>query len=222
MADLIAQGTEPRHRWRHRLPENQVLVLGRRGNRWATPWDSHVSSEHVEVCWRHGRLYVQQMDGSRNPVFFRGRKEDHFQVLPGEHFVIGSTSFSISDEQIELSINEPLPATEKTFSAKDLQASPYHDAEQQIDLLSDLPRIISSSSTNGILFSQLISLLLRGIARADGVALVTQYCVRSTPTATSAAWWGWPSQEKTPAGVSSSSPTQRIPTSTAPTPSLER
>ena len=56
--------------------------------------------------------------------------------------------------------------------AKDLQASPYHDAEQQIDLLSDLPRIISSSSTNGVLFSQLIGLLLRGIARADGVALV--------------------------------------------------
>ena len=181
MADLIAQGTDLRHRWRHRLPENQVLVLGRRGNRWATPWDSHVSSEHVEICWRHGRLYVQQVDGTRNPVFFRGRKEDHFQVIAGEHFVIGSTTFSVSDEQIELSINEPLPATEKTFSAKDLQASPYHDAEQQIDLLSDLPRIISSSGNNGILFSQLISLLLRGIARADGVALVRRTQLSENP-----------------------------------------
>ncbi|MEO2024216.1 MAG: adenylate/guanylate cyclase domain-containing protein [Pirellulaceae bacterium] len=183
MADLIAQGTEPRNRWRHRLPENQVLVLGRRGNRWATPWDSHVSSEHVEICWRHGRLHVQQMDSTRNPVFFHGRKEDQFQVVAGEHFVIGSTSFSVSDEQIELSINEPLPATEKTFSAKDLQASRYHDAEQQIDLLSDLPRIISSSGTNGVLFSQLIGLLLRGIARADGVALVKSSRLSEDPDA---------------------------------------
>ena len=40
MADLIAQGTDPHHRWRHRLPADQENVVGREGNFWAVPSES--------------------------------------------------------------------------------------------------------------------------------------------------------------------------------------
>ncbi|MFP6576754.1 MAG: adenylate/guanylate cyclase domain-containing protein [Pirellulaceae bacterium] len=172
MADLIAQGTEPQHRWRHRLPEDQEIVLGRHGNLWAIPWDSHISAAHASLCWQQGRLAVSQLVETRNPIFFRGRKEKQFQISMGEHFVIGATTFSLADEKLLLSINEPLPATEKTFSAQDLQAIRYRNADQQIDVLSELPKIISSAENNDDLFGQLVNLLLQGIPRACGVALV--------------------------------------------------
>ena len=172
MADLIAQGTDPHHRWRHRLPEDQEIVLGRQGNLWAIPWDSHISATHASLCWQAGQLTVSQLVETRNPIFFRGRKENQFQIGIGEHFVIGTTTFTLTDEKLLLSINEPLPATEKTFSAQDLQAIRYRNADQQIDVLSELPKIISSAENDDELFGQLVNLLLQGIPRARGVALV--------------------------------------------------
>ncbi len=184
MADLIAQGTDPPHRWRHRLPEDQEIVLGRQGNLWAIPWDSHISAAHASLCWQAGRLTVSQLVETRNPIFFRGRKEKQFQIGIGEHFVIGTTTFTLADEKLLLSINEPLPATEKTFSAQDLQAIRYRNADQQIDVLSELPKIISSAGNDDDLFGQLVNLLLQGIPRARGVALVAADPDQSTAPAT--------------------------------------
>ena len=172
MADLIAQGTDSHHRWRHRLPEDQEIVLGRHGNLCEIPWDPHISAAHASLHWQAGRLTVSQLVETQNPIFFRGRKEKQFQIGIGEHFVIGTTTFSLADEKLLLSINEPLPATEKTFSAQDLQAIRYRNADQQIDVLSELPKIISSAENDDDLFSQLVNLLLQGIPRARGVALV--------------------------------------------------
>lgn len=183
MADLIAQGTDPQDRWRHRLPVDQEIILGRRGDLWGTPWDQHISSQHAAIRWQAGTLHVQQLDEIRNPIFFRGRKENQFRVIAGEHFVIGTTTFSLSDEKLLLSINEPLPATEKTFSAQDLQATRFRDADKQIDVLSELPKIISGTADNEELFSQLINLLLRGIRRAHGVALVAAEISKQDSTA---------------------------------------
>ena len=185
MADLIAQGTDPHHRWRHRLPEDQEIVLGRQGNYWSVPWDSHISATHASLCWQAGRLSVSQLFETRNPIFFRGRKEQQFQIGIGEHFGIGTTTFTLADEKLLLSINEPLPDTEKTFSAQDLQALQYRNADQQIDVLSELPKIISSAGSDDDLFGQLVNLLLQGIPRARGVALVAADPATTTVTTNS-------------------------------------
>ena len=185
MADLIAQGTDSQDRWRHRLPEGEEIILGRQGDLWATPWDQHISSQHATIRCQAGILHVQQLDEIRNPIFFRGRKENQFQIIAGEHFVIGTTTFALADEKLQLSLNEPLPATEKTFSAQDLQAIRFRDADQQIDLLSELPKIISRTAENEELFSQLINLLLRGVSLACGVALVVAETAEQDATASS-------------------------------------
>ena len=38
---------------------------------------------------------------ARNPVFYRGHKSDQFSLQPGEHFVIGQTTFTLVDEQVQ-------------------------------------------------------------------------------------------------------------------------
>ncbi|MEO9595104.1 MAG: adenylate/guanylate cyclase domain-containing protein, partial [Rhodopirellula bahusiensis] len=42
------------------------------------------------------RIQVHQDARGRNPIFFRGRPRDRFVVVPGEHFVIGETTFTLA------------------------------------------------------------------------------------------------------------------------------
>ena len=79
--------------------------------------------------WHDGRLTVTRLEGTRNPVFFRGREQDRCCVLPGEHFVIGSTSFHVVEQQLNVSLDEQRPVTEQTFSAVALGRLRFRDAQ---------------------------------------------------------------------------------------------
>ena len=121
MPDLIAQGAAPEHRWRRTLPAEQPCVLGRSAGFWSVPWDNRISRRHVELCWRDGRLMVQRIAGSTNPVFYCGREDDRFLVQPGERFVIGQTACTLTDEQGSISLHAPPPAHQPPFSAAHLK-----------------------------------------------------------------------------------------------------
>ena len=117
MPDLIAQGVEPQQRWRRSLPEGQAVLLGRLGGTWAVPWDQHVSRRHARLLWSGKRLEVARLPETRNPIFLRGKEVDQFSIEPGEHFVIGQTSFTLADQRVNITADAPQPVQQQSFSA---------------------------------------------------------------------------------------------------------
>ena len=187
MPDLIAQGPEPHQRWRRKLQEGQTHLLGREAG-WSVPWDDWISRRHVSLVWHDGRLTVTRLEGTRNPIFFRGREQDRCCVLPGEHFVIGSTSFHVVEQQLNVSLEEQRPVTEQTFSAAALSRLRFRDAQGRIAMLSRLPDIIAGSGNDAEMLVRLVSLLLSGIPSAQFVAVVRSRRVTAGPQVDVLSW----------------------------------
>lgn len=172
MPDLIAQGPQPHDRWRRKLPTAIAKVIGRTAGAWSTPWDEHISRQHVEVTYREGRLHVVTLPEARNPVYFRGHKCDNCSLRPGDHFVIGHTTFSLVDEHAQVAVDAVRPAREQTFTIEELRRTPFRRPDQRIEVLSRLPQVISNSSNDQELFLQLVNLLLSGVQQASAAAVV--------------------------------------------------
>jgi adenylate cyclase len=172
MAELIAQGMNSQQRWRRPLPEGQTVVLGRSAGIWTVPWDEQISRRHAELCWRNGRLHVQRVPAARNPLFVRGQVLDAFELKPGECFVSGQTTFTLTDDQVSVQPQIRAPVVEHTFRAEDLEQVPFRDADRRLDILSRLPEVISGATGDAELFIRLGNMLLAGIPQADAVAVV--------------------------------------------------
>lgn len=172
MPDLIAQGTEAQQRWRRPLPEGQEIVLGRIGGVWAVPWDHQVSRRHVELEWDGQRLKVKRLPDAKNPVFLGGKENDRFEISPGEHFVVGQTTFTLADQQVDVSIDQPAPVQQQSFSAQYLKGVQFRNPDHRIEVLSRLPDVISGAAGDKELFVRLVSMLLAGVPRADAAAVV--------------------------------------------------
>jgi len=172
MADLIAQGPEFTHRWRRRLDKHQPITVGRQSGSWSTPWDDRISRQHITICWNGNALAVEQLPSARNPVFMQGAAATQFQVIPGEHFVIGETTFTLSADNPQVTLDAPQPDHEQIFNAAELRRISFRNAQERIELLSRLPEVIKNASTDSELFVRLVNLLLAGVPRADAAALV--------------------------------------------------
>lgn len=172
MPDLIAQGLRPEDRWRRHVPSEGSITLGRTAEPWAVPWDDLISRQHATLRWKDGRLTVQKLASGRNAIFFRGSEASSFEILPGEHFVIGHTNFVLTDEQANVSIDHPQPVQEHSYASEDLQRVRFRNADQRLDVLSRLPEVISGAATDTELFVRLVNMLLAGILRADAAAVV--------------------------------------------------
>ncbi len=172
MADLVAQGSQPTERWRRRLPVGQAIVVGRRSD-WAVPWDGQISRQHAELRFEKGKLQIRCLPHAHNPIFLRGDAKDLFEISIGEHFVIGGTTFSLSDERANVSMKVPPPAEEQTFYIEDLKKLRFRNADQRIALLSRLAELIATAKDDRELFSSLANLLLAGVSRATAVAFVS-------------------------------------------------
>ncbi|MBM4000540.1 MAG: adenylate/guanylate cyclase domain-containing protein [Planctomycetes bacterium] len=172
MPDLIAQGSDPSHRWRRTVEEGHAHIVGRAAGTWSVPWDQHVSRRHAQLVWRDGALHVELMSEARNPIYVRGIQRDRFALQIGEHFVIGLTTFTLSDARVEVSVAAPAPLKEQTFSAEYLHRSRFRHADQRIEVLSRLPEIITGTLNDMELFVRLVNVLLAGIPGATAVAIV--------------------------------------------------
>ena len=171
MADLIAQGLEFTQRWRRTLPHKQPLTVGRLAGIWSTPWDDRISRQHIEIRWNGKTLHVAQIPTARNPVFVHGQRATDFELQPGEHFVIGNTTFSLSGDRPQVTLDVPKPDHEQTFSAAELRRVSFRNAAERIELLSRLPEVIKGAGTDSELFVRLVNLLLAGTP-PDAAALV--------------------------------------------------
>jgi adenylate cyclase len=173
MADLIAQGPKPDHRWRRPLPEDRPILLGRLAEHFAVPWDDFISRQHAQLTWHKGQLEVQRLSSARNPIFVGGKETNQFTLKPGEHFVIGKTTFNLTEAHVGTAQDAAPLVKERTFSIEELRKIQFRDAPHQIDILTRLPDVISGAGDDTELFVRLVNLLLAGIAMADVAALVT-------------------------------------------------
>ena len=117
--------------------------------------------------WKDGRLLVRKESSALNSIFVKGAKaDDEFALTLGEQFVIGNTTFTLQDGEA------PPNLTELTCSTHELQQVKFTDADKRIEVLAALPGIIRYSPSNEELESRVVDVLLRGIPRADGAAVV--------------------------------------------------
>ncbi|HUP77727.1 MAG TPA: adenylate/guanylate cyclase domain-containing protein, partial [Pirellula sp.] len=178
MPDLIAQGPSPSDRWRRPLPKDpglqQPVILGRTAAGWAVPWDDRISRSHVRLLWNGSRLEVSRLIDARNPVFHKGLRQDDFNIGIGDHFVIGQTTFSLVDQRVRMvSQSVEMPAlTEHTYAPSQLRQARYRDADRRIEVLSRVPEIISSSTSDEELCARVVNVLMQGIQQASFVAIV--------------------------------------------------
>lgn len=173
MPDLIAQGPRPQDRWRRSLPDTNVeSVLGRTSEPWAVAWDDRVSRKHATIRWNGNQLEVTRLQAARNAIFYRGQQQDKFAASVGEHFVIGQTTFTVLDQQVQFSTADSPVFAEQTFSAHLLRKNKYKDADKRIEALGKLPEIIGSASSDTELCVRIVNLLLQGVPQASFVAIL--------------------------------------------------
>ena len=172
MPDLIAQGPEPTDRWRGNVETGVRFSIGRQAGPWSTVWDKLISRQHVEVVYRDGRLYVESLPSASNPVYFQGKSEKKFELRPGEHFVIGQTTFTLVDPNVRNQADLPGPSDQRTFVTDELHRRPFREPDKRISALSRLPDIFYRSASEQELFQRVVNLLLTGIDRATAAAVV--------------------------------------------------
>lgn len=173
MAELIAKGPEAGQEWRRPLVQGAAVRLGRApAQGWAVTWDSQISREHVELEWNKSRLEVRVLDAARNPAFHRGQVVRQCSLAIGEYFVIGSTTFHVVEDTADVSISSPVPREQHTFRPGDLRRIQFRNADHRLEVLSQLPQLISESTSDEIFSVRLVGLLLAGIPESEAAALV--------------------------------------------------
>ena len=174
MMDLIAVGREPRQRWRIRLQPGESYILGREHEgELVVPWDQQISRRHAQLALSVDRLTVRKLEQTRNPICFGGQEVQTCEIVAGQHFVIGNTSFQLENLQSLATTPSTSPIDEVTFSRQVLQAVRFVDADKRIEVLSNLPEVIWGARTDTELLSRLVNLLLAGIVQAEAAAIVS-------------------------------------------------
>jgi adenylate cyclase len=179
MPDLIAQGPSPSDRWRRPLPKDtglaKPILLGRTAAGWSVPWDDRISRNHASLVWNGARLEVARLLEARNPIFHKGLRQDEFAIGIGDHFVIGQTTFSLVDQRVRvLAQADDAPAlTEHTYASAQLRQVRYRDADRRIEVLSRLPEVIASSSSDEEMCVRVVNILMQGIQQATFIAIVS-------------------------------------------------
>ncbi len=174
MLELVAQGKTAVDRWRKVLLQDLPFVVGRASDEWEVPWDEKVSRRHARMRLIDEQLQVEKVPEATNPIYYRGLEENSFTIHPGEHFVIGDTTFLLTDDAAFATLELPTPISQRAFSTEFLRQVRYRDADHRIAVLNRLPEIISSSNNEEVLNGQMINLLLSGIRSATAVAICRQ------------------------------------------------
>ncbi len=167
--------------WRHPLPENKDVTLGRVAGPdaadWAADWDVHISGVHAVLRWDGKKLTVRKAvkpRPPRNPIYFKGTEVQEGSLAPGECFVIGGTTFTLIGDP---SVVEQTPLnpglTELTVSRGELKELRFIDADRRIEALAALPEVIRYSPSESELEQRVVRVLLDGIPTAQAVAVVT-------------------------------------------------
>ncbi len=185
MPDLIAQGPSSKDRWRRELPDpmkGTEIVIGRTDADWNVPWDAMISRSHVRLIQSSdGHVRVRCMASARNPVFHRGSKVSEFVLVPGEHFVIGNTTFTLANRPGASDSPVIGDVTEHAYDHVALRRRRFRDAGSRIEMLSHLPDLILGCGSDEELLVRVASVLLQATPSASAVAIATTAPDESSP-----------------------------------------
>lgn len=182
MADLIAQGPQNYHRWRREIPEPTTcadLVIGRDGADWNVPWDRMISRAHVRLIPQPDqRVEIVAIPSARNPVYHQGRHAVRFVLVPGDHFVIGRTTFTLAAATGPQRGGDALgpqgiDVTESVFDHVALRRRHFRDVNARIDVLTRLPDLIASTESDQELLVRVTSVLLQSTPAAEAVSILS-------------------------------------------------
>lgn len=148
------------------------MELGRTTKPWSVGWDDRISRRHVSIRLKGGILSVEKLESATNPLFFDGTERESVDLEPGQAFVIGQTTFTLSQSQALATQDLPNPISQKTFTHKFLKQVDYRDAERRLAVLGQLPDLVSSSRDDVTLYNRLVNVLFDGIRRAKAIAIV--------------------------------------------------
>jgi adenylate cyclase len=172
MFRLIAFHRGQRREVEFLLNSQQTYLMGRSVDAGLhVDWDDSISREHLQVVVHDGAVEFIRLGDAANPVFLDGHPITTARIYAGQSFVIGATRFELQ----QVSQNDSpgrQPVQQLAFDRQALQRVRYDDANKRIDVLTSLPAVIRESGVERDLHIRLASLLLAGISRADGVAIV--------------------------------------------------
>jgi adenylate cyclase len=185
VVQLTISGEDPSQRLQKTLAEGETVRVGRATKHgWEIPWDPKISREHAVLTWVEGQLRVQCLEQAKNPIIFRGYAVREARVGNNEWFQIGKTTFQVShiveegggqrgpDSQlVEFLADDGAKGEERAYSAAELQAGGFRNAERQMEILESLPEKISASQSDDDLGTVLSQLLLDAIPNAVAVAV---------------------------------------------------
>lgn len=175
MAYLVATTQHAEQGWRRPLPLDVDVVVGRTAEGWELSWDPHVSRQQCSLRFDGEKLEVRAVPEARNPIFFRGRATGRFTMRSGESFVVGGTTVTLDDPQVAIvtAWNDEAAADERqAFDSHALRRRPFLRHEQRLELLARLTESLSTAVSDDDWATQLVSLVLAGVARADVAALI--------------------------------------------------
>jgi adenylate cyclase len=135
------------------------------------PWDRLISHRHAQVDVRQDHIQLTRFASAHNPLFFGGEPVESCRVEIGQHFVIGTTTFSLGEPENDGSASVQ-PVEEVAFKSQELRKIRYQDPENRIEVLTHLPEVIAGARNDSELFHRLVNLLLKGVVHAEAIAIV--------------------------------------------------
>jgi adenylate cyclase len=192
MADLEACYSNPDTRerkiWRHALPHNQEVTLGRTPKNPSFPdmvasdWvmeDKLISSQHATLVWKEGKLRVMRRmkpAPTTNQVYHGTVPKDDFEIAPGESFVIGHTVFTLhsGETQQPVAVTQAAgpPPTEMAIGKNELPRQTLIDSDKRLDVLRELTDQLKLPYSTDQLEDIVLDKLLKGMVYAEAVAIV--------------------------------------------------
>lgn len=192
MAELLArfdnQENSAQSIWRYALPERQDVSIGRRPHTdlevpiWnRSDWvveDPRISGRHATVHWDGRSLKVaRRLEPSDrpaiNPIFYKGKPNDDFIVLPGESFTIGSTNFTLQDKESENERDSgKIDGLTMTVGREELRRNSFCDSKTPLVALADLPEIIRLTRDDALLEERVLDVIMKGLPLVDFAGFV--------------------------------------------------
>ncbi len=197
MAELQARfdnlETSAQSLWRYPLPAGKDISIGRRSQTdldvpdWnRSDWvvdDPRVSGRHVTMSWDGTILRVRRRlepadRPAINPVFYKGKTQDDFQMVIGESFTIGSTTFTLQEPQAAGTgsagdLSEQGGGLTRTIAREELRVSAFLDAKTPLMALAELPEIIRTTRDDIQLEEKLLDIILKGLPLGEFAGFVS-------------------------------------------------
>ncbi len=165
------------------ISEGESVTLGRASHcDWVIDWDPTISREHAIFKMENGLFVANLARQARNPILYNNLKLRDVTLNPGQTFQIGYSRIQIEKMRsgpptvaktidYETEFSDSASSESQVFSSRDLQQVPFSHSERQLEMLSRLPEIISTSQSDDQFGERISRMLLQAIPKSTAVAV---------------------------------------------------